>query len=208
MKEKFKKGMALVLTTAMLIPSAVSAQTAVNNGNILKDMETKRPFTGIIKIEGDITYNENTKNTIKQKVGTETSNNQYNKLYKTSFGGKINYVSEGKKDESDKMFADAKYKFDVKSNDPEILAKYNKSKVFQEGKMYMRGYDVFVPSEFALMSFENAIKESKEERKDPQRLTKAYNDIKNGGYKYVKFKSQDTEEVKKSAKKAQNNSID
>lgn len=41
MKEKFKKGMALVLATAMLIPSAVSAQTAVDKGNILKDMETK-----------------------------------------------------------------------------------------------------------------------------------------------------------------------
>ena len=52
MKEKFKKGMALVLATAMLIPSAVSAQTAVNRGNILKDMETKRPSVGIIKIEG------------------------------------------------------------------------------------------------------------------------------------------------------------
>ncbi len=205
MKEKFKKGMALVLATAMLIPSAVSAQTAVNRGNILKDMETKRPSVGIIKIEGDITYTKDTENKIKQKVGADTPNKQDNKLYKTSFDGKINYVSDGKKDNSDKVFADAKYKLDVKSNDPEILAKYNRSKVFQEGKMYMRGYDVFVPAEFVLLSFENAIKESKEEGKDPQRLIKAYNDIKNGGYKYVKFKSQETEEVKKSAKKAQNN---
>lgn len=39
MKEKFKKGMALVLATAMLLPTAVSAQTATNKGNILKDME-------------------------------------------------------------------------------------------------------------------------------------------------------------------------
>ncbi len=214
MKEKFKKGMALVLATAMLIPSAVSAQTAVNRGNILKDMETKRPSVGIIKIEGDITYTEDTENKIKQKVGADTPNKQDNKLYKTSFDGKINYVSDGKKDNSDKVFADAKYKLDVKSNDPDILAKYNKSKVFQEGKMYMRGYDVFVPAEFALLSFENAIKESKKEGKNPQRLIKAYNDIRNGGYKYVKFKSQETEEVKKSqeteevkksAKRVQNN---
>ena len=205
MKEKFKKGMALVLATAMLIPSAVSAQTAVNRGNILKDMETKRPSVGIIKIEGDITYTKDTENKIKQKVGADTPNKQDNKLYKTSFDGKINYVSDGKKDNSDKVFADAKYKLDVKSNDPDILAKYNKSKVFQEGKMYMRGYDVFVPAEFALLSFENAIKESKKEGKNPQRLIKAYNDIRNGGYKYVKFKSQETEEVKKSAKKVQNN---
>lgn len=208
MKEKFKKGMALVLATAMLIPSAVSAQTAVNRGNILKDMETKRPSVGIIKIEGDITYTKDTENKIKQKVGADTPNKQDNKLYKTSFDGKINYVSEGKKDESDKIFADAKYKLDVKSNDPEILAKYNRSKVFQEGKMYMRGYDVFVPAEFALLSFENAIKDSKKEGKNPQRLIKAYNDIRNGGYKYVKFKSQETEEFKFSAKKAQNSKID
>lgn len=205
MKEKFKKGMALVLATAMLIPSAVSAQSAVNRGNILKDMETKRPSVGIIKIEGDITYTKDTENKIKQKVGADTPNKQDNKLYKTSFDGKINYVSDGKKDNSDKVFADAKYKLDVKSNNPDILAKYNKSKVFQEGKMYMRGYDVFVPAEFALLSFENAIKESKKEGKNPQRLIKAYNDIRNGGYKYVKFKSQETEEVKKSAKKVQNN---
>lgn len=208
MKEKFKKGMALVLATAMLIPSAVSAQTAVDKGNILKDMETKGPSAGVIKIEGDITYSKDTKNKIKQKVGTDTPNKQDSKLYKTSFDGKINYVSEGKKDESDKIFADAKYKLDVKSNDPEILAKYNRSKVFQEGKMYMRGYDVFVPAEFALLSFENSIKESKKEGKNPQRLIKAYNDIRNGGYKYVKFKSQETEEFKKSAKNAQNNKID
>lgn len=208
MKEKFKKGMALVLATAMLIPSAVSAQTAVNRGNILKDMETKRPSVGIIKIEGDITYTKDTENKIKQKVGADTPNKQDNKLYKTSFDGKINYVSDGKKDNSDKVFADAKYKLDVKSNDPEILAKYNRSKVFQEGKMYMRGYDVFVPAEFALLSFENAIKDSKKEGKNPQRLIKAYNDIRNGGYKYVKFKSQETEEFKFSAKKAQNSKID
>lgn len=208
MKEKFKKGMALVLATAMLIPSAVSAQTAVDKGNILKDMETKGPSAGVIKIEGDITYSKDTKNKIKQKVGTDTPNKQDSKLYKTSFDGKINYVSEGKKDESDKIFADAKYKLDVKSNDPEILAKYNRSKVFQEGKMYMRGYDVFVPAEFALLSFENSIKESKKEGKNPQRLIKAYNDIRNGGYKYVKFKSQETKEFKKSAKNAQNNKID
>lgn len=72
----------------------------------------------------------------------------------------------------------------------------------------MRGYDVFVPAEFALLSFENAIKDSKKEGKNPQRLIKAYNDIRNGGYKYVKFKSQETEEFKKSAKKAQNSKID
>lgn len=83
MKEKFKKGMALVLATAMLIPSAVSAQTAVNRGNILKDMETKRPSVGIIKIEGDITYTKDTENKIKQKVGADTPNKQDNKLYKT-----------------------------------------------------------------------------------------------------------------------------
>lgn len=205
MKEKFKKGMALVLVTAMLIPSAVSAQTVTNKGDIFKEMETKGPSVGIIKIEGDISYTRDTENKIKQKVGTDTPNKQDNKLYKTSFNGKINYVSDGKKDDSDKIFADAKYQLDVKSNDPEILAKYNKSKVFQEGKMYMRGYDVLVPAEFALLSFENAIKESKKEGKDPQRLIKSYNDIKNGGYKYIKFKSQETEEVKKSAKKAQNN---
>ena len=208
MKEKFKKGMALVLATAMLLPTAVSAQTATNKGNILKDMETKRPSAGIIKIEGDISYTKDTENKIKQKVGVDTPNKQDKKLYKTSFDGKINYVSEGKKDESDKIFADAKYKLDVKSNDPEILAKYNRSKVFQEGKMYMRGYDVFVPAEFALLSFENAIKDSKKEGKNPQRLIKAYNDIRNGGYKYVKFKSQETEEFKFSAKKAQNSKID
>lgn len=208
MKEKFKKGMALVLATAMLIPSAVSAQTAPNKGDIFKEMETKGPSAGVIKIEGDITYSKDTKNKIKQKVGTDTPNKQDSKLYKTSFDGKINYVSDGKKDNSDKVFADAKYKLDVKSNDPEILAKYNRSKVFQEGKMYMRGYDVFVPAEFALLSFENAIKDSKKEGKNPQRLIKAYNDIRNGGYKYVKFKSQETEEFKKSAKKAQNSKID
>lgn len=208
MKEKFKKGMALVLATAMLIPSAVSAQTAPNKGDIFKEMETKGPSAGVIKIEGDITYSKDTKNKIKQKVGTDTPNKQDSKLYKTSFDSKINYVSDGKKDNSDKVFADAKYKLDVKSNDPEILAKYNRSKVFQEGKMYMRGYDVFVPAEFALLSFENAIKDSKKEGKNPQRLIKAYNDIRNGGYKYVKFKSQETEEFKKSAKKAQNSKID
>lgn len=208
MKEKFKKGMALVLATAMLIPSAVSAQTAPNKGDIFKEMETKGPSAGVIKIEGDITYSKDTKNKIKQKVGTDTPNKQDSKLYKTSFDSKINYVSDGKKDNSDKVFADAKYKLNVKSNDPEILAKYNRSKVFQEGKMYMRGYDVFVPAEFALLSFENAIKDSKKEGKNPQRLIKAYNDIRNGGYKYVKFKSQETEEFKKSAKKAQNSKID
>lgn len=208
MKEKFKKGMALVLATAMLIPSAVSAQTAPNKGDIFKEMETKGPSAGVIKIEGDITYSKDTKNKIKQKVGTDTPNKQDSKLYKTSFDSKINYVSDGKKDNSDKVFADAKYKLDVKSNDPEILAKYNRSKVFQEGKMYIRGYDVFVPAEFALLSFENAIKDSKKEGKNPQRLIKAYNDIRNGGYKYVKFKSQETEEFKKSAKKAQNSKID
>lgn len=208
MKEKFKKGMALILAMTMLIPSTVSAQTVTNKGNIFKDMETKGPSTGVIKIEGDITYSKDTKNKIKQKVGTDTPNKQDSKLYKTSFDGKISYVSDGRKDDSDKIFADAKYKLDVKSNDPEILAKYNRSKVFQEGKMYMRGYDVFVPAEFALLSFENSIKESKKEGKNPQRLIKAYNDIRNGGYKYVKFKSQETEEVKKSAKKAQNSKID
>lgn len=204
MKDKLKRGLTLVLAASMLIPSAVFAQTA-KQSNIFDEMETKRPSVGIIKIEGDISYTKDTENKIKQKVDTATPNKQDNKLYKTSFDGKINYVSDGKKDDSDKVFADAKYKLDVKSNDPEILAKYNKSKVFQEGKMYMRGYDVLVPAEFALLSFENAIKDSKKEEKNPQRLIKAYNDIKNGGYRYVKFKSQETEEVKKSAKKVQNN---
>lgn len=67
MKEKFKKGMALILAMTMLIPSTVSAQTVTNKGNIFKDMETKGPSTGVIKIEGDITYSKDTKNKIKQK---------------------------------------------------------------------------------------------------------------------------------------------
>lgn len=202
MKEKFKKGMALVLATAMLIPSAVSAQSAAKQPDIFDEMNKNIPTVGRIKIDGDVTLLEETGRQITEKIDKYSSTTyDEEKPYKTTFSGDIGFFTSKGTDMGNKDDMDLMYKFNIKSQSPKIN-KVLAYKNITNGSVYVRGDKMYVPSQIVLASLKSRIDEAKEgydlsDEYDLQeyrdlgyhKYEKAYNDIIKGGYKYVLINS-------------------